>query len=81
MLILEGCWNIHPKERPPFAEILNDLHAMQSSVRLHDEESFAALQLEWKDEVEEEMETIRSESVNTMVISMFHFVCHFCGHY
>lgn len=70
LLILEGCWNIDPKERPPFSEILSDLQAMQCSVRFHDEESFAALQLEWKDEVEEEMETIRSESVNTMVSSV-----------
>lgn len=54
-----GCWNVEPKERPSFADILVKLEKISVSFSQTPHDSFQTLQDDWKREITEALEDLK----------------------
>ncbi|KAK1799566.1 hypothetical protein P4O66_000448 [Electrophorus voltai] len=60
-ILLKQCWNCKPRNRPSFRQILLHLDIASADVLSTPQETYFKSQAEWRDEVKQQFEKIKSE--------------------
>ncbi|XP_074651356.1 mitogen-activated protein kinase kinase kinase 13-A-like [Tubulanus polymorphus] len=60
-LLMRQCWNAKPRNRPSFRQILMHLEIAAPEFLNIPKDEFFKLQVEWKEEIKEQLQLIRSE--------------------